>query len=124
MANSADNSSPSIDLHCEHCGRPHGQMLRCLPDGRWLSPDNGWIDANGDQASWPDVVDYARLRHSRAIVGLYRQSAAARMAAEVSHRLCRRCHLVTGREEHRRVARLRALTRFALGDLFDGTYAV
>jgi hypothetical protein len=90
-----------------------------LPDGRWLSPDGQWIGADGSPASWPDIVDYSCFRSSRAVVGLYR-----RAAAEERHRLCRRCHLVTGRDEHRRVAQTRALMRFALGDLFDGAYTI
>ncbi len=117
--------APSDPRVCEHCGRPHGHALRCLPDGRWLSPDGLWVGADGAPAPWPDVVEYARVRTSRSVVGLYRrraEAAAAVMTAPERHRLCRRCHLVTGREEHRRVARTRALMRFALGDLFDGTY--
>lgn len=108
------------DRVCDHCGRPHGHTLRCLPDGRWLSPDGLWIDASGAPAAWPDVVEYARLRMSRSVVGLYRRRAA--MAAQEPQRLCRRCHMVVGRREHQRVARTRALMRFALGDLFDGAY--
>ena len=23
---------------CQGCGRPHGVMVRCLPDGRWFDP--------------------------------------------------------------------------------------
>ncbi|MCW2242575.1 hypothetical protein [Azospirillum canadense] len=48
------------------------------------------------------------MKTSRIVVGLYRrrsEAAVAAMTAPERHRLCRRCHLVTGREEHRRVAR-------------------
>lgn len=134
----------AADHRCERCGRPHGFTLRCLPDGRWLSPDGQWLGADGTPAPWPDVVEYARVRTSRAVIGLYRLRHAAAVsaasAAPVSaapaaagnavtkvepmerRRLCRRCHIITGRGEHRRVARMRVLMRFALGDLFEGAY--
>ncbi|MDQ2104200.1 hypothetical protein QSG27_15975 [Azospirillum sp. C340-1] len=112
---------------CEHCGRPHGHTLRCLPDGRWLSPDGIWFSDAGDPAPWPDVVEYAGVRTSRSIVGLYRRAAAIEAPAErVMERrwLCRRCHMVTARDEHRRVTRTRSLMRLAIGDLFEGTYSI
>ncbi|MCW2238965.1 hypothetical protein [Azospirillum canadense] len=107
------------DRRCEHCGRPHGHTLRCLPDGRWLSPEGLWFDSDGHPAPWPDVVDYAGVRMSRSVVGLYRRSRAA---AKPQH-LCRRCFLDSGRDAHRQVARVRSLMRFALGDLFEGAYS-
>ncbi|GAA4249332.1 hypothetical protein GBZ26_20530 [Azospirillum formosense] len=106
---------------CEHCGRPHGHTLRCLPDGRWLSPDGLWFSDEGDPAPWPDVVEYAGVRTSRSIVGLYRRRAEKAMERQW---LCRRCHMVTARDEHRRVTRTRSLMRLALGDLFEGTYTI
>ena len=113
---------------CEHCGRPHGHTLRCLPDGRWLSPDGIWFSEEGTPAPWPDVVEYAGVRTSRSIVGLYRRREAAieASAETVMERqwLCRRCHMVTARDEHRRVTRTRSLMRLALGDLFEGTYTI
>ncbi|MGY0794507.1 hypothetical protein ACW7BJ_34620 [Azospirillum argentinense] len=122
---------------CEHCGRPHGHTLRCLPDGRWLSPDGIWFSDEGDPAPWPDVVEYAGVRTSRSIVGQYRRAAAIERSAEKAMAekamaekamerrwLCRRCHMVTARDEHRRVTRTRSLMRLALGDLFEGTYTI
>ncbi|MFC5358226.1 hypothetical protein [Azospirillum himalayense] len=122
---------------CEHCGRPHGHTLRCLPDGRWLSPDGIWFSDAGDPAPWPDVVEYAGVRTSRSIVGQYRRAAAIERSAEKAMAekamaekamerrwLCRRCHMVTARDEHRRVTRTRSLMRLALGDLFEGTYTI
>lgn len=110
---------PGDDRRCEHCGRPHGLTLRCLPDGRWLSPEGLWFDSEGHPAPWPDVVDYAGVRLSRSVIGVYRRS---RISAEPQH-LCRRCFLDTGRAAHRQVARVRSLMRFALGDLFEGAYS-
>lgn len=122
----AEHPALPDDRRCEHCGRPHGHTLRCLPDGRWLSPDGRWFGADGDPAPWPDVVDYAGVRTSRSVVGLYRRARAAQAerAAGESQRLCRRCFLVAGRDAHRQTARVRSLMRFALGDLFDGAYSV
>lgn len=112
---------------CEHCGRPHGHTLRCLPDGRWLSPDGIWFGDDGDPAPWPDVVEYAGVRTSRSIVGLYRRRTTIETSAEKAMErrwLCRRCHMVTARDEHRRVTRTRSLMRLAIGDLFEGTYTI
>lgn len=121
----ATASTLADDRRCEHCGRPHGHTLRCLPDGRWLSPDGIWFDADGHPAPWPDVVDYAGVRTSRSVVGLYRRSrvVSSDWASADEQRLCRRCFLDTGRATHRRVARIRSLMRFALGDLFEGAYS-
>lgn len=137
MARLIDRPSEHQDRHiapvsaaprCEHCGRPHGHTLRCLPDGRWLSPDGIWFSDEGDPAPWPDVVEYAGVRTSRSIIGLYRRrEAAIEASAERAMErrwLCRRCHMVTARDEHRRVTRTRSLMRLALGDLFEGTYTI
>ena len=33
---------------CERCGRPHGGLIRCLPDGRWFGAGQRiWQDRRG-----------------------------------------------------------------------------
>ncbi len=92
-----------------------------------MSPDGIWFGDDGDPAPWPDVVEYAGVRTSRSIVGLYRRRTTIETSAEKAMErrwLCRRCHMVTARDEHRRVTRTRSLMRLAIGDLFEGTYTI
>jgi hypothetical protein len=109
---------------CEGCGRPHGAVLRCLSDGRWLDPEKGfWRDARGRPARWPDLEDYVRLRHTRVVLA----------AAHLDHNpknnrarnlrcLCQRCHLRHDRAHHLAERRITYRRRLALGDLFLGVY--
>ncbi|QCO03392.1 hypothetical protein [Azospirillum argentinense] len=54
---------------CWKCGRPHGQELRVLPDGRWFDAEqHTWRDARGKEAAWPDMVDACRMRKTRVIL--------------------------------------------------------
>ena len=33
---------------CQGCGRPHGETVRALPDGRWYDPERQtWRDSRG-----------------------------------------------------------------------------
>lgn len=109
---------------CEHCGRPHGHDVRCLPDGRWFDVEaHTWRDARGVPAAWPDVEAYARHRTTRVFL-----SACHRDHDPTNNRpgnlmaLCQRCHLEHDRGEHRRRFRITILMRRALGDLFLGPY--
>lgn len=109
---------------CEHCGRPHGHEVRCLPDGRWFDVEaHGWRDGHGRPAPWPDVVEYAGHRSTRVILATRHKdhdpsnNQPANLVA-----LCQRCHMLHDREEHRRRFRITILLRRAVGDLFQGTY--
>ena len=54
---------------CQGCGRPHGSVVRCLPDGRWLDPaQTTWRDGRGRIARWPDLEHIARLRTTRVVL--------------------------------------------------------
>src|SRR4051812_8841453 len=47
---------------CRDCGRRHGIIVRCPPDGRWFDPDDQtWRDWRGRTARWPDVVEYVEV---------------------------------------------------------------
>lgn len=109
-----------VPRRCAACGRPHGIVLRCLPDGRWYDPhDATWRDGRGRRAPWPDVVEYAGTRDRRAVVRLVRLSGEA---GSRPRPLCGRCQMLAEVPRNAARARLRALARKALGDLFTGSY--
>jgi hypothetical protein len=40
---------------CQGCSRPHGETVRCLPDGRWYDTvRQTWRNHRGRSARWPD----------------------------------------------------------------------
>lgn len=107
---------------CQGCGRPHGAVLRCLPDGRWLDAERGlWRDARGRPARAPDLVEWTRLRTTRVVL------AAAHLDHDPANNrlrnlrcLCQRCHLRHDRAHHLAERHITYRKRFALGDLFFG----
>jgi hypothetical protein len=110
---------------CECCGRPHGQIISHLGDGRWFDSDDGiWRDGLGRAVDWIDYRAYDdQLRQTRVIL------ATAHLDHDPGNNrprnlkaLCQRCHLRHDREEHRRRRRLTYRRRRALGDLFEGHY--
>lgn len=109
---------------CERCGRPHQQLLRCLPDGRWYDDrTRTWRDGRNRPARWPDLLEAALLRTTRPVL------AAAHLNHDPADNrlrnlraLCQRCHLLHDRAYHR-AQRWRTLRqRWAVGDLFLGPY--
>jgi hypothetical protein len=111
---------------CQHCGRPHGAELRCLPDGRWFDNETGtWRDAAGAEAAWPDVVEATRIRRTRVVLAAcHRNHDPSDNRPRNLVALCQRCHLLHDRHEHRRRARITVLLRRAIGDLFLGRYRI
>ena len=109
---------------CQRCGRPHGAVLRVLPDGRWFDPSRKtWRDGRGREASWPDLIATIRLRETRVVLA----------AAHLNHNpannqlrnlrsLCQRCHLIHDRPYHLAQRWITYRLRYALGDLFLGPY--
>jgi len=81
---------------CQCCGRPHGVRVRCLPDGRWFDAERGsWRNGRGRAARWPDLIELARIRHTRVVL------AAAHLDHDPRNNrlrnlksLCQRCHLI------------------------------
>lgn len=110
---------------CQQCRRPHGEAVRCLPDGRWYDAAAGiWIDGAGQPSAWPDIVDYARHRTSRVVLAAcHRDHDPTNNRRRNLVALCQRCHLAHDRAEHRRRFRITILRRRALGDLFLGLYS-
>ncbi len=110
---------------CQHCGRPHGQVVRCLPDGRWYDATaSAWRNGMGALVNaWPDIEDYSRFWHTRVILAAcHRDHDPSNNTSDNLIALCQRCHLIHDRPEHRRRIRLTILQRRALGDLFLGLY--
>ena len=110
---------------CQGCGRPHGVTVRCLPDGRWFDAvHNIWRNGRGRRSRWPDLIETARMRHTRVVL------AAAHLDHDPSNNrrrnlksLCQRCHLIHDRSHHLAQRRITYLLRRALGDLFLGPYS-
>jgi len=109
---------------CEHCGRPHGQRVFHMGDGRWWDKGRSyWRNGDGrrvrrptenilDSGKWtPVVLACAHLNHDPS------DSALNQLAA-----LCQRCHMIYDGPEHRRRRWMNAHYRRALGDLFYGPY--
>ena len=54
---------------CQGCGRPHGETIRCLPDGRWYDATRQtWRNGRGQPARCPDVEEATRLRQTRVVL--------------------------------------------------------
>lgn len=109
---------------CESCGRPHGQLVIQLDDGRWFDEAaRVWRDDTGKPAPWPDIVEFTASVRRRIVLGTAHLDHDPQNSALRNLRaLCQRCHLRHDRAEHRRRRRLTWLRRRALGDLFSGPY--
>jgi hypothetical protein len=122
---------------CEHCRRPHLQLVIVGPDGLW------WDEA---RQSWRDH----RGRRSRALSSPIRLAALQPVLAGIAAlplpstyvvlatahldqnpgnnadnnlaALCQRCHLTHDRAAHRRQRWMTLFYARALGDLFSGLY--
>jgi hypothetical protein len=110
---------------CEGCGRPHGETVRCLPDGRWFDTvRHTWRNGRGRLARWPDIEEAVGFRQTRVIL------AAAHLDHDPGNNrqrnlksLCQRCHIIHDRTHHLARRRITYLLRRALGDLFLGPYS-
>ena len=109
---------------CQDCGRPHGKIVRALPDGRWFDPEcRTWRNARGRVARWPNLEQAIQMRSTRVVL------AAAHLDHDPSNNrlsnlrsLCQRCHLIHDRPYHLAQRRITYLLRRAMGDLFVGPY--
>ena len=109
---------------CERCGRPHGALIRCLPDGRWFDAgQRTWRDRRGRSTSSPDLVALIPARTTR--IGL----ATAHLNHDPTNNrlrnlksLCQRCHMIYDRPHYLAQPRITYRSRYAGGDLFPGSY--
>jgi hypothetical protein len=87
---------------CERCGRPHGEVVRCLRDGRWLDASRHlWRDGTGRPTSWPQPAEVTGLRKTRVHL------ATAHLDHDPGNNrllnlraLCQRCHMLHDRPHH------------------------
>jgi len=109
---------------CETCGRPHGRMVSCLPDGRWFDVTRqAWRNGRGRVVHGPEPIEAAALRLTRVIL------AAAHLDHDPTNNrrrnlksLCQRCHMLHDRPHHLARRHITYRLRQALGDLFLGPY--
>lgn len=114
------------DGRCETCTRPHGNRLRCLPDGRWRRHGSAaWFDGVGKPCAVPSVEDLERIRDTYVVL------TTAHLDHDPSNNhesnlaaLCQRCHLRHDSVHHMGQRRLTYALRSAIGDLFDGLYSL
>jgi hypothetical protein len=109
---------------CERCQRPHGSMIRCLPDGRWFdSFGQTWRDARGRSTRWPTLMEAIEMRTTRVIL------AAAHLDNDPENNrlrnlrsLCQRCHMIQDRGYYLAQRWITCRLRYARGDIFLGPY--
>lgn len=127
---------------CEGCGRPHGRLVFCLPDGRWLDPaatrtddmersasvgaaqslaegPAAWTDRLGLPTLPPGVDDLVGLRLTRVVTATAHLDHDPTNNADANLRaLCQRCHMIHDRTHHRTQRWRRWRLRLAVADLF------
>lgn len=111
---------------CEHCGRPHGQIVCHMGDGRWW--DAGlqvWRDGQGrkvrQEKLLPPGTDH-QLRTKVVLATAHLDNNPSNNALRNLKALCQRCHMIHDRPEHLRRRRMSFLMTRAMGDLFEGRY--
>jgi hypothetical protein len=109
---------------CERCGRPHGAVLRVLPDGRWFDPNIGtWRDRRGRGARWPDLEEMTQQRMSRVVLAAaHVDHDPARSGRRNLRAWCQRCHFAHDRAWHLLQRWITYRLRYARADLFLGPY--
>ena len=109
---------------CERCGRPHGAVLRVLPDGRWFDPRAGtWRDRRGRAARWPDLEELTGQRMTRVVLAAaHRNHDPTRSGQRYLRAWCQRCHLTHDRAWHLLQRWITYRLRYAMADLFLGPY--
>jgi hypothetical protein len=117
---------------CEYCGRPHGQTVRHLGDGRWWDEERHvWRSGKGRPLTRLSIYDDAATAISTGPV--IRTTHVILATAHLDHdptnnrsrnlkALCQRCHILHDREQHQRQRNLTLRRRRAVGDLFLGLY--
>ena len=109
---------------CEACGRPHGQLVSCLSDGRWRdAAARHWRNGRGRRCARPSPAELGRQRTTKVVL------AAAHLDHDPAHNhsrnlksLCQRCHMLHDRPHHLAQRWITYRLRMAIGDLFTGLY--
>lgn len=113
---------------CEGCGRPHGQLVCHLGDGRWWDAGRQvWRDGRGrmlrGKVPLPPGPDH-QLRTRVVLATAHLDSNPSNNEFRNLKAFCQRCHIIHDRPEHLRRRRISFLMTRAVGDLFEGIYAV
>lgn len=109
---------------CQNCKRPHGQEIKCLPDGRWFDPAAGtWRSTRGRPAAWPNLIEAIETRSwTVRLAAAHLDNHPWNSKLRNLRALCQRCHLAHDRPYHLARRRITYRQRWAIGDLFDGMY--
>ena len=112
---------------CESCGRPHGQLVCHLGDGRWWDEaDQTWRSGKGRKLKLasPEALPADTAFHTTRVylACAHLDHDPGNNAPANLKALCQRCHILHDRDEHRRQRWLTYRVRKALGDLFLGPY--
>ncbi|MCB4806557.1 hypothetical protein QO001_006572 [Methylobacterium brachiatum] len=112
---------------CEGCGRPHGQLVCHLGDGRWW--DNAaqvWRSGKGRKLKLapPETLPADTPRYTTRVylACAHLDHDPGNNAPSNLKALCQRCHILHDREEHQRQRWFTYRLRKAAGDLFLGPY--
>ena len=112
---------------CEAYGRPHGQTVWHLGDGRWWDAQTGsWRNDAGQvvclAVGADDVLKAVRTTRVVLATAHRNHDTATNTNANLAA-FCQRCHMIHDRPEHQRRRRRTLFRRKAIGDLFGGPYA-
>lgn len=112
---------------CEACGRPHGQIVCTLSDGRWWDAEHSiWRNSEGrglkrDAPGAPEIFE--AVRTTRVFLATaHRDHDPTNNRSSNLAAFCQRCHMLHDAEEHRRRRWRTLFRRKAIGDLFLGRY--
>ena len=125
---------------CERCGRPHGQAVTHMGDGRWWDEEGqAWRDGQGRRLRRLPLPEEVERRWPRPPVlpGLPEGEPSPHLpvtrvvlaSAHLDHdpgnnrarnlaALCQRCHMLHDAPEHRRRRWIKAFRLRAVRDLF------
>jgi hypothetical protein len=110
---------------CEACGRPHGDTVAHLGDGRWWDSEAGlWRSGKGRVVRNlpPLSLDTAVKRTKVVLACAHLDHDPGNNEMSNLKALCQRCHMLHDKPEHLRQRRITYSKRKALGDLFLGRY--
>lgn len=115
---------------CERCGRPHGETVHHLGDGRWFDAAvERWRDGRGRLIRKASLPDPRSASSELPVTTTLVRIACAHLDQDTANNddsnlaaLCQRCHLDHDRSWNMEKRRLTVLLRRAIGDLFTGPY--